>query len=133
MSEGGSIFQIMIEQHRTLRGHDFMPDPTFLTHIPDLYATEEVPVEEKVVYIHYTIPASMLAFDWWIVELELGTELAFGYACLNGDTQNAEWGYISLPELEEIVMRGSPPALVERDLDFVPKKWSEVKQSWHRG
>ena len=65
--------------------------------------------------------------------MELGTEVAFGYACLNGDTANAEWGYISLPELEEIVMRGSPPALVERDLDFKPKKWSEVKAEWRRG
>lgn len=122
----------MNEQWRDLRGHDFLPDSYILHNIPALYATEDVPVLEKTIYIHYFIPAAMLPFDWWIAELDPEEGLAFGYACLHGDTQNAEWGYISLIELEGIMMRGNPPALVERDLEFKPVKWADAVASFSR-
>lgn len=122
----------MKEQWRELRGHSFLPDPYILHNIPRLYATEDVPVLEKTIYIHYSIPASQLPFDWWIAELDQEEGLAFGYACLHGDTDNAEWGYISLTELEGIMMRGNPPALVERDLEFKPTKWASVVEDFSR-
>ncbi|WP_454115184.1 hypothetical protein [Microbacterium lacticum] len=53
----------MNEQWRELRGHDFLPDQYILHNIPTLYATEDVPVLEKTIYIHYSIPASQLPFD----------------------------------------------------------------------
>jgi hypothetical protein len=36
--------------------------------------------------------------DWYIFEWD-GDDRLFGYAILNGDLQNAEWGYVSLSEL----------------------------------
>ncbi len=38
---------------------------------------------------------------WYIAEYD-GEDIFFGYAILNGDIQNAEWGYISFSELKEI-------------------------------
>ena len=61
---GGSLHTAnMNEQWRELRGHDFLPDQYILHNIPTLYATEDVPVLEKTIYIHYSIPASQLPFD----------------------------------------------------------------------
>jgi hypothetical protein len=45
---------------------------------------------------------------------------AFGYACLNGDTENAELGYISIEELTE---NG-----VELDLYYKPEKLGDIKK-----
>ncbi len=50
--------------------------------------------------------------------------LAFGYACL-GDPQCAEWGYVSLVELEGVLARGVFP--VERDLHWTPKPAKDCK------
>jgi len=49
--------------------------------------------------LHYFMGGS----DWWIVERDMENEQrqAFGFACLNGDAQNAEMGYISIKELIE--------------------------------
>jgi hypothetical protein len=59
--------------------------------------------------------------DWWIVERDQEDEQkqAFGFACLNGDVQNAEMGYISIAELIE---HG-----VELDLYYKPEPIPEIK------
>lgn len=77
--------------------------------IPRLYATENVPTADKVICAHYFLAGC----DWWVVELDREQALAFGYVCLN-DPANAEWGYISLEELEAVNVPpyGQP---VERD------------------
>lgn len=66
--------------------------------IPELYATEDVPFEEKVIYRRYRI--ERLGYYWLIAELDRDRNLAFGYANLNNDLL-AEWGYISIDELLE--------------------------------
>lgn len=66
--------------------------------IPGLYATEHVPLDEKVIYRRYQI--KWLGFYWLIGELDREDNLAFGYANLNND-DFAEWGYISIDELLE--------------------------------
>ena len=43
----------------------------------------------------------------------------FGFAILNEDYQNSEWGYISFKELSDINIHGFE---VERDLYWKPKK-----------
>ena len=43
----------------------------------------------------------------------------FGFAILNEDYQNAEWGYIDYNELLELNVRGFE---IERDLYWKPKK-----------
>ncbi len=50
--------------------------------------------------------------DWWITEWD-GKDTFFGFACLNGDWQMAEWGYVSLSELKST-------GKVELDFFFTP-------------
>lgn len=71
-----------------------------MSQIPKLYGTEPIPVEDKIIHQHYLYPPKD-GFYWLIAELNPKEKLAFGYACLN-DPPNAEWGYISIQELEDI-------------------------------
>lgn len=64
--------------------------------IPELYATEDVPDETKIIRQRYQL--RQLGFYWLIAELDRTQNLAFGYANLNDDPF-AEWGYISIKEL----------------------------------
>lgn len=64
--------------------------------IPELYATEHVPFEKKIIHQRYV--NREVGFYWLIAELDKESNLAFGYANLNDD-QFAEWGYISIDEL----------------------------------
>jgi hypothetical protein len=55
--------------------------------------------KQAVVHLHYFHGAS----DWYILEkdIEDGVSQAYGYALLNGDHENAEYGYVSITELVE--------------------------------
>ena len=64
--------------------------------IPELYETEKVPIEKKVIHRRYHI--KQIGFYWLVSELDKEENLAFGYANLNDD-RFAEWGYISIQEL----------------------------------
>ncbi|MFW9879973.1 MAG: DUF2958 domain-containing protein [Candidatus Thorarchaeota archaeon] len=66
--------------------------------IPGLYHTENIPLEDKIIYQKWEI--KKIGFYWLIAELDPKRKLAFGYANLNND-QMAEWGYISIEELLE--------------------------------
>lgn len=118
------------------RGHRFFPLERDLAQVPPLYGTEGQSFSERLVHLHYFAGAA----DWWVVELDPVSGLAFGYACL-GDPELAEWGYISLPELEELYVPAasrqpgylSPPVIVERDLGWQPKPVSDCGLPGHRG
>jgi hypothetical protein len=75
-------------------------EPTELAKMPRLYETENVPVKDKIVHIHFFLASS----DWYIVEFD-GEDIFFGFACLNGSTDLAEWGYISFKELKELKVK----------------------------
>lgn len=77
------------------------PSKERLDKIPRLYETEKIPVEEKLIYLHFFI----CACDWYVSEFD-GDDTFWGYAILNGDLQNAEWGYFSFAELREIRVMG---------------------------
>ena len=64
--------------------------------IPELYGTENVSLEKKMIYQKWEIP--QIGFYWLIAELDKKKNLAFGYANLNDD-YFAEWGYIDIEEL----------------------------------
>lgn len=108
-----------VETQRARRGHGFCP----VRPLHQLYATEYVPTEDKIVREHYFTGGS----DWWIVEAEPtpGGVRAFGYACLNGDTDMAEWGYVDLAELEQVNARRGL-VIVERDLHWEPVPFSTL-------
>lgn len=77
------------------------PSQEVLEKIPRLYETENIPLEKKKIYLHFFIGNC----HWYIAEFD-GEDIFFGYAILNGDLQNAEWGYISFSELKEIKIDG---------------------------
>ena len=61
--------------------------------------------------------------DWYVAEFDKSTRDLYGFAILNDDLKNAEWGYTNLDELCEITMSGIE---VDRDLHWAPRKASEV-------
>lgn len=77
------------------------PTQERLDKIPRIYDTEHIPLEDKIVHLHFFIGSC----DWYITEFD-GEDLFFGYAILNQDYWCAEWGYISFKELKEISIDG---------------------------
>ena len=82
--------------------------------MPGPYGSQELG-DKGVVQLHYFLHGS----DWYVVEKDSeGVSQAWGWVILNGDTQNAETGYISI---EEIVHHGA-----ELDLYFEHKTLAQV-------
>ena len=92
-----------------------------LQQIPKLYVTENTELKDKLIYLHFFIGGS----DWYVAEYN-GDDIFWGYAILNSDFLNAEWGYISFSELKDISING-----IEIDCEleeFFPiQKASEIK------
>ena len=95
------------------------PSKAQLAKIPRLYETEEIPLEDKIVYRHFFIGGC----DWYAVEYD-GQDLFFGYAILNNDFDNAEWGYFSLSELQDIKV--GPGVEVDHDLYWQARPAGQV-------
>lgn len=97
---------------------------------PDLYTSEEVKAGDKQVVARFFLGSS----EWWLVEADLSTGVAFGYCLLSGNLTDAEWGYFSLNELEDLrIVRPQPEDdegvfvwLVERDKEWVSVPAREV-------
>ena len=68
--------------------------------MPGLYETEDVPLKEKLVHLHFFIGGC----DWYICETD--GNLMWGFCILNNDYEMAEWGYVSLSELRSIKIDG---------------------------
>ena len=93
-------------------------------NIPSLYATESTPAEGKVIFARLFALAS--AATWYIAEYCPDEQVALSYANL-GDPTCAEWGYISIAELESLWWHGEPR--VEFDVHFAPTRFGELKQT----
>ena len=63
--------------------------------IPDIGETDGM--KKHPLALHYFLGGS----DWYIAEWDK-KDLFFGYAILNGDLENSEWGYIDRKELLSI-------------------------------
>jgi hypothetical protein len=92
-----------------------------LKQLPPLYATENVPVADKVVVVKFFTMFSN--WTWYAVEFD-GDDLFFGLV----DGLEREWGYFSLRELRSIgYMSGNQfVPTIERDLYFEPKTVKEI-------
>ena len=77
------------------------PDCQKLQKLPKLYETEHISACEKLLAMHFFFGSC----DWYVVEFD-GVDTFFGYVILGGDLHNAEWGYFSLIELDEIKFNG---------------------------
>lgn len=106
------------ETQRRRRGHAFYPPAKVAAPVPALYATEQQPAAEKTLYLHYFGGS----YDCWLAEYDPSTGEGFGYVSL-GDPDNAEWGYVSLPELEQV---NAGLVIIERDLYWTPTPAGEA-------
>ena len=93
------------------------PTKERLSKIPKLYETEHIPLQEKLIHLHFFIGGC----DWYIAEFD-GEDMFWGFAILNNDYQMAEWGYISFSELKDIKVQG----LFEIDCE-IEEVWSPQK------
>jgi len=84
--------------------------------IPALYSQDGKEMADVICYAKLFDPYGQ-SF-WFLTEYDPNEKLAFGWACLGGDTDNAEFGYVSIAELEEIRFMGKPR--IERDKYFKP-------------
>ncbi len=78
-----------------------IPKQERLERIPKLYETEHIPLSDKLIYLHFFLGGC----DWFVSEYD-GEDLFWGFAILNNDIQNAEWGYFSFNELNAIKIGG---------------------------
>ncbi len=68
------------------------------------------------------------AATWWMSEYSPNDRIFFGFADL-GDPVNAEWGYVSLDEMESVTMPAPFQSLgIERDLHWTEKPADQVEQ-----
>ena len=63
-----------------------------------LYATDKTPWEDKIIYEHFFIGGC----DWYAAEYSPDELIFFGYAILDNDLDNSEWGYFSFDEMREV-------------------------------
>ena len=115
--EEGQYFRDMIAQMQI-----------HIATMPKTYETDGQGTE-AVAQLHYFNGGS----DWYITEKDAGSPddeeqgvqiQAFGYACLNGDYENAELGYISI---QELIKNG-----VELDLYYKPETIGTIKARFEK-
>ena len=99
------------------------PNENELKALPPLYSVDNENRKSSgdiPIVMHFWIGG----FDWYISEIDHeNLDTMFGYANL-ADDQNAEWGYISLSELEELK---SSFVEVDRDLYWEVRPAGEVE------
>lgn len=110
----------MRETQRARRGHAFLP-AAVLVGLPGRGHNRPARLGEATIHLHYFAGGC----DWWIAEAWPETNgnevvwLAFGYTRLGHVPDGAEWGLVSLTELEQVNVRGGL-VVVERDLSWQP-------------
>jgi hypothetical protein len=94
------------------------PTKEDLAKLPKLYETEDVPIKDKIVHMHFFLAGC----DWFACEWD--GDRFFGYVVLNNDYQMAEWGYFSLSELKGIKVQSVFE--IDRDLHWKPTEARHV-------
>lgn len=96
-------------------------EPTLeqLKRLPRLYSTDTTRWQDKLIYEHFFIGGC----DWYAAEFGEREQTFFGYAILNDDLDNSEWGYFALNEMRSVRVRGIE---IDRDLHWTVRKASEV-------
>jgi hypothetical protein len=97
------------------------PSKSRLARIPKLYETEDTPLKEKRICLHFFVGGC----DWYIAEYD-GEDLFWGFAILNGDYDNAEWGYVSFAELRSVKVAGWVEVDCETEDAWTVRKASEI-------
>lgn len=88
--------------------------------IPKLYATEDIKLENKMVYAKFFTPDAN--WTWWVLEYDKEDRILF---CMVHGHEN-ELGNVSLDELESV--RGPLGLKIERDLHFTPTRYGDIEE-----
>jgi len=88
-----------------------------IAKLPELYATEDVELEDKLILAKLFTPWS--TWTWYVIEYD-GEDRCFGFV----KGHEAEFGYFSIKELSEIV--GPYGLKVERDKYFEPTEVGDM-------
>ncbi len=91
------------------------PSEKQLNKLPELYSSESVLLMEKGIHMHFFIGGC----DWYVAEYDKESQNFFGFAILNNDYLNAEWGYFNFSELCELKVDFVE---VDRNTHFMPTK-----------
>ena len=113
------------ETQRRRRGHAFMPPQT--VKVPKIGAASGTRISDKLIPLHYFSAAG----DWYVAEMDPETGEAFGYTRLAAYPDGAEWGYFDLAELEQVNVHHGL-VIVERDMHWTPRKFSEIREAARR-
>lgn len=90
---------------------------TLAQKLPELYATEDVPTEDKIAVAKFFHPCSN--WTWYVIEFD-GKDTCWGLV----SGHEAEFGYFSLSELSKVQY---PAGIsIERDIFFRPTPISEL-------
>jgi hypothetical protein len=93
------------------------PTQEDLAKVPDFHETEHIPVEHKMVHLHFFMGSA----DFYALEFD-GDDRFFGFVNL-GNFNNSEFGYFSLAELKSIKVNGFE---IDRDLYWKVRPVCEV-------
>lgn len=99
-----------------------IPTTKQLSKVPKLYSTDDISLKEKMIHMHFFIGGC----DWFISEYCSKDQIFFGFAILNNDLSNSEWGYVSFQELCEVKAGGFLE--VDRDLHFTPTMAKDIRK-----
>jgi hypothetical protein len=111
------------ETLRRRRGHRFYPTMAELKNMPtmdELDAGLGVDLNDVPVRVHYFGGT----YDAYIVAIDADM-YAWGYVRFSHMPENAEWGVVSLAEMESLSVRNT---IIERDLGWVPKNMNEINK-----
>ncbi len=97
------------------------PSPEHLRRLPRIGANAETRWQDIVIHEHFFFGAC----DWYMAEYGPSDRLFFGYAILNDDLDNSEWGYTAYDELRAINVRGFQ---IDRDLHWNACPAGEVER-----
>lgn len=100
------------------------PSTARLDAIPRLYETDDIPLENKSIRLHFFIGGC----DWYVAEFD-GEDTFFGYCILNQDFLNAEWGYFSFAELKNLSV-GWVEVDCETEDAWTVKRANEIPDIW---
>lgn len=89
-----------------------VPTEKELSEIPCLYQNDNSDIYDAIVHEHFFIGGC----DWFVTEYD-GKGVFYGFAILNQDYINAEWGYFSLDLLKNVKI-----GFLEIDRDLFWKK-----------
>ena len=88
------------------------PSKEELAALPPLYTFQDTPLPNVPIGMHFFLGGS----DWYAAEYSPEENIFWGFAIINNDLQNAEWGYYSLEELAAINVKGFLE--IDRDLHW---------------